>query len=619
MSDNTFSPPTGEWYHPDEATVQNANVPDYEAVYNRAASDLEGFWAERAETLEWYQKWDQVLDASNAPFYKWFTGAKTNITHNALDRHTKTWRRNKLALIWEGENGDKRTFSYWRLWQETNKFANVLRSMGVKKGDTVTIYMGRIPAEEVALYQARGYTETDLIGRSGVEFALQDYLAGQPERYLRLIEPGGAILRELGGAIGSDAVPVTLTIDRDLQMAAGRALNDAFNYALPNWGSRASGAAVAIMDVNTGAILALASYPMFDPGLFNPGNSYFNTDLQLTQVGNDPRRPLSNKAIQEQYTPGSIYKIITTAAAAQENIYPPDEIFNCSLTWNGSEYGDTLAVREDWRVANEREAAGPLVMTQALTTSCNPFFWEMGGLMWRQDRQMLVNYAAMLGLGEPIGLNVPELEIGNVLGPEAAGDNALPIAPEQAINNAIGQGDVKVTVLQFVQAVTALANRGTLYHPYVVQQVGGADGTDLLFEAEPQVIRELPLRDDVYDIVFEGMCAVPVDPVFGTGIYAFAEKQPYDYTTCGKTGTAQAGAPGTNIPPHAWYASFAPAQNPQIAMVVVVPNSREGSEVAAHISRRIYDAYFNAPVAPWPEWWRDDYVPLQQPAGVVAG
>lgn len=146
-----FSPPTSEWYHPTEDVINNAHVPDYNEVYQEAVDDLEGFWAERAETLEWYKKWDKVIDDSNAPFYKWFTGAQTNIVHNALDRHVKTWRKNKLAIIWEGEDGEKITMSYWRLWQEVNKFANVLRGMGVKKGDTVTIYMGRVVEIVVAM------------------------------------------------------------------------------------------------------------------------------------------------------------------------------------------------------------------------------------------------------------------------------------------------------------------------------------------------------------------------------------------------------------------------------------------------------------------------------------
>ena len=151
MSEETFSPKTDEWYYPSDDIVEQANVPDYEAVYQESMDDLEGFWAKRAETLDWYEKWDKVLDDSNAPFYKWFTGGKTNIVLNALDRHVKTWRRNKLAIIWEGEPGDKVTMSYWRLWKEVNKFANVLRSMGVKKGDTVTIYMGRVPEIVIAM------------------------------------------------------------------------------------------------------------------------------------------------------------------------------------------------------------------------------------------------------------------------------------------------------------------------------------------------------------------------------------------------------------------------------------------------------------------------------------
>jgi acetyl-CoA synthetase len=151
MVQETFTPATTEWYYPPDEIVQNAIVPDYESVYNRATQDTEAFWAERAATLDWYQPWEKVLDSSNAPFYQWFAGGKTNIAMNALDRHVKTWRKNKLALIWEGEPGDKKTFSYWRLWQETNKFANVLRGMGVRKGDRVTIYMGRIPELVIAM------------------------------------------------------------------------------------------------------------------------------------------------------------------------------------------------------------------------------------------------------------------------------------------------------------------------------------------------------------------------------------------------------------------------------------------------------------------------------------
>jgi len=140
-----------EVYLPPEAVVQAAHVKDYDEVYARAIADPEAFWAERAEALDWYEPWDSVLDDSEAPFFKWFSGAKTNIVHNALDRHVQTWRKNKLALIWEGEDGEHQSYSYYRLWQEVCKFANVLRSMGVNKGDRVTIYMGRTPELPIAM------------------------------------------------------------------------------------------------------------------------------------------------------------------------------------------------------------------------------------------------------------------------------------------------------------------------------------------------------------------------------------------------------------------------------------------------------------------------------------
>jgi len=140
-----------EIFHPSPETVQAANVPEYDELYKRSIEDREGFWAEQAEQLEWYQKWDKVLDDSDKPFYKWFVGGKTNIIHNAIDRHLKTWRRNKLAIIWEGEPGDVRTMSYHALNREVCKFANVLKSMGVRKGNIVTIYMPQIPELVIAM------------------------------------------------------------------------------------------------------------------------------------------------------------------------------------------------------------------------------------------------------------------------------------------------------------------------------------------------------------------------------------------------------------------------------------------------------------------------------------
>jgi len=134
-----------EVFQPGKHVIDHALIKEYEKLYARSIEDREGFWAEQAENLEWYKKWDKVLDDGNPPFYKWFTGGKINIIHNAIDRHLENWRRNKLAFIWEGEPGDLRSYSYYGLNREVTRFANILKSMGVKKGDIVTIYMPQIP------------------------------------------------------------------------------------------------------------------------------------------------------------------------------------------------------------------------------------------------------------------------------------------------------------------------------------------------------------------------------------------------------------------------------------------------------------------------------------------
>ena len=138
-------------FRPSQEIIDAAHVPDYEALRAEAAADPMAFWGRMAEELDWYQPWTDVLDDSDAPFFKWFVGGKTNIVLNALDRHQKDATRNKLALIWEGEDGTLRTFSYFALNREVCQFANVLKSMGVTKGDRVTIYMPRIPEQLMAM------------------------------------------------------------------------------------------------------------------------------------------------------------------------------------------------------------------------------------------------------------------------------------------------------------------------------------------------------------------------------------------------------------------------------------------------------------------------------------
>jgi acetyl-CoA synthetase len=136
----------GDVYLPSHEVVKQANLKDWDALQEMAQKDLPGFWGREARELEWYKKWDKVLDDSNKPFFKWFVGAKVNIVHNCIDRHLKTYRKNKLALIWESEDGkDHRTYSYYALNREVSRMANIIKAMGIGRGDRVTIYLGRIP------------------------------------------------------------------------------------------------------------------------------------------------------------------------------------------------------------------------------------------------------------------------------------------------------------------------------------------------------------------------------------------------------------------------------------------------------------------------------------------
>jgi acetyl-CoA synthetase len=224
---------SGDVYHPSAEVVQNAHIQEYQARYQQSLQDPAGFWGERAKELEWFQEWDKVLDDSEAPFFKWFVGAKTNIVYNALDRHLHTFRKNKLALIWEGEPGDRRTFSYYALNREVSKFANVLKSLGVKRGDIVTIYLPRIPEQMIAMLACAkiGAAHSVVYGGFSVE-ALAERIEDAQSRVLVTADGGwlrGKIVRLK--EIADEAMARHPTIEtcvvvkrtgQDVNMEAGR-------------------------------------------------------------------------------------------------------------------------------------------------------------------------------------------------------------------------------------------------------------------------------------------------------------------------------------------------------------------------------------------------------------
>jgi len=503
-----------------------------------------------------------------------------------------------LCGVGEGQKYERQTRHYYR----GNAVSHVLG------------YIGQIPVDEVSTWESRGYQAGDLIGRTGIESAFEEQLSGKAQRILRIIEPGGTPIRTLGNTDGTPPTPIMLTIDRDLQVVVSQALSDAYNYADGSWGARSvsTGAAAVVMDVNTGAILAMSSFPLYEPDIFNPDTfccQPVTAGDRIAEIFADSRRPLVNRIFLDQFSPGSIYKIITTAAAAGENIRDPNEIFYCDLQWDdGPSFGDTAGfIRGDWRKWEPEEfriPTGDVTMSQALTSSCDPFYYQMSAMLFNQrGPTVVVDYAHRMGLGSMTGINY--------YGPEAAGVLPIPNNVTEAINNGIGQGDVKVTPIQMVRIAAAIANGGKVFQPYLVQQVGGMDGTAVTFQAEPTVAVEMGLSEDVLKVIRDGMCEVTTNEKLGTAVWPF-EDTPYH--VCGKTGTAQ-----TSRYPNAWFVSYVPAENPQIAIAVVVEQSLEGSQVAAPITRRIIDAYMGAPFWEYPGLWLDPYTPLTVPEGGTYG
>ncbi|NDJ62367.1 MAG: hypothetical protein GYB67_14665 [Chloroflexi bacterium] len=492
-------------------------------------------------------------------------------------------------------------------------------------------YVGSIPADLLEEYRSRGYPDDALVGLVGIEAAYEAYLAGEPSRQLA-IETGGLTVRQLAANDGIPPQPITLTLDLDLQTSVASTFVDAYNYAAPNWAEpgRSAGGGLVVIDVHTGAILAMGSYPSFDPGIFSPDIPGTYADVLVS----DTRQPFLNRASQNSYAPGSSFKIVTTAAAAQEGMWPQDQLFDCQMEWDGRAFGDSLTVRLDWRATEAEEfrfATGPVDIAGALTASCNPFFYQMGAALFNRNPRALSDYARRMGLGQLTGLN--DLPLVAAQFPEDAGRIQNPSSVDQAISEAIGQYETQVTVLQMARMVAGIANGGVMYQPYLVERIGPQNAP--LFAAAPNAAEPMRLTEETLDIIRRGMCDVTDADVYGasgenrlgTAWDPFWETP---YRVCGKTGTAQTG----QIEPHGWFVAYSwqpgpgedwrattapPPGTPAIAIAAMIENSREGSQTAAPIIRRVLDDFWGAEVYGFPQWWRESYVPLNIPENGTGG
>ncbi|NEP36343.1 AMP-binding protein, partial [Moorena sp. SIO3B2] len=204
QEERLFPPPTDF-----SENAQIKSMAEYQQLYEQAKADPQGFWAQLADQeLDWFQKWDTVLDWQ-PPFAKWFVGGKINISYNCLDRHLTTWRRNKAALIWEGEPGDSRTLTYAQLHREVCQMANVIKQLGVKKGDRVGIYMPMIPEAAIAMLACAriGAPHTVVFGGFSAE-ALKD----------RLVDAQAKLVITADGGWRKDKiVPLKIQVDKALE------------------------------------------------------------------------------------------------------------------------------------------------------------------------------------------------------------------------------------------------------------------------------------------------------------------------------------------------------------------------------------------------------------------
>lgn len=450
-------------------------------------------------------------------------------------------------------------------------------------------YMGPIPRELRESYLSQGYAPTDQVGLAGLEYQYEIQLQGVKGRKTVEVDVAGREIRTIGEIMpptpGNNLV---LSIDLALQRTTEQLLEKALRQA-----KSSSGVAIA-MNPQDGEILAMVSLPSYDNNLFAGGIK----PEDYERLHSDERRPLVNHAIMGQYPPGSTFKIVPAAAGLQEGVITPKTQIRCDgIMYVPNQYfpDDPTKAQPFYCWIHKYDYGhGPLALEEAIVQSCDIYFYQVAGGF--QDfaglgLERLANYAHAFGFGEPTGVDLP----GEVKG-------LVPTAQWKRLNYseswvkgdtynmAIGQGFVLATPLQVVNAFSAIANGGFLYQPHVVRQITDADGK-VVQEIGPARIRQLPVDAQYIREVQQGLEAAVER---GTGRQAALQ----GIRVAGKTGTAE--FPGRrdakgNLPTHAWFAAYAPAENPEIAVVVFIYGGGEGSSVAAPVAGEILSAYFGVP------------------------
>lgn len=437
--------------------------------------------------------------------------------------------------------------------------------------------VGVIYQEEYELLKDRDYGMNDVIGKDGLEKFLEPYIRGTDGQINHSKDIGSDtyLPYEIPAIPGNDAI---LTIDYELQKVAEESLKNTIDSIKERGfssgdgaGADAGGGAVVVIDVQTGEILAMASYPDFDPANFTK---------DYDRLIEDSGKPIFNRAISGTYPPGSVFKIVTAIAGLEEGVVSPDE----TIVDNGKyeHYGQTFNC---WIWTQDGTTHGPQNVENAIGNSCNYYFYEVGK---RLGEKKIYKYADEMGLGKMTGIEI-EGETAGVLANEEYKQNVFQQVwyPGDTLQMAIGQSFNLFTPLQIANLTATVANGGTCYKPHLTKTIRNSVDSSVVKEFKPEVTGKVEMSDSTYEAVTRGMYLGSRE---GTSSAVFAD---FPINVCSKTGSAQVNKGSAN----GVFASYAPYKNPQIAVAVVIENAGSGSALAP-IARDIYEKYFDIGAEP---------------------
>ena len=449
-------------------------------------------------------------------------------------------------------------------------------------------YVGQIYGYEVEKYQALGYPMDAYVGKDGVELAFEEYLHGKDGTAQETATADGTVISTVYTEEPEPGSHVYLTIDIGLQEAAERALEsfiletnetrreeNAENIAHGNEDEIVEmipAGSVAVVDVNSGEPLCLASYPTFD--LATLMENY-------TEIASAPNAPLFNRALNGIYSPGSTFKPCTAIALLDQGIIAVQTTLKDEVTF--MKYADAGYTPSCWIVSEGPGVShGVISIVEAIQESCNYFFFHWGDLLGI-DR--LSAYAKDFGLGEPTGIELTE-SVGQMatqlLKEQLTGD---PWYNGDTLQASIGQSLSQFTPLQLASYTAALANNGTRYSNSILKSVRSYDYSEKLYEREAEILSRVETEQEYFDAVHQGMWGL------SNTTTGFLHKYFYDFPVKigAKTGTAQMGELLTN---NAVFVCYAPYDDPEIAVAVVVEKGKAGSDVAP-IARAVMEYYFS--------------------------